>query len=121
MIDIKKKYKTRDGRDVELKFTDGKGEYPVAGYIIDENNYAELHEWRSNGKYVAVCGEDDHDLIEVKESKVLKCWVNFYEDDTTSGPHDTKEEADEQAGYNLENYYRERIGEAVEVTKEVEE
>ncbi len=49
----------------------------------------------------------------LKEPKVLKCWVNFYEDETA------------RLHYSLEEANRcacdDRIGEAVEVTKIVED
>jgi len=62
---------------------------------------------------------------EVKpEPKVLKCWVNFYRNGKPSTIHHSKEDADRTAGLLrvLDSPIRiHRIGEAVEVTKEVEE
>ena len=62
MININKKYKTRDGRNVRLLCTDGPGEYPVIGIINNED----LGEWTSLGRYFPQRpSEHPSDLIEV--------------------------------------------------------
>ena len=60
MIDINKKYCTRDGRDVRLLCTDGPGEsHPVIGIIDNDLVYF----WKLNGMYANK--ELGMDLIEV--------------------------------------------------------
>ena len=63
MIDITKKYRTRDGREVRIYATDGGDNFPVHGAIKDRDepvwrNYS----WHSNGSGVY----SELDLIEVK-------------------------------------------------------
>jgi hypothetical protein len=108
-IDITKKYKTRSGEAVRLVSDKGNGKFPFIGLTGDDSTPLS---WTKEGYWNADITPNYLDLIEVKEPKVLKCWVNFYPGCTTS--HSTKEEADEIAGH-----FTTRIGEAVEVTKEV--
>ena len=66
-IDINKKYKTRDGRDVRIvriQTETFNGNLPVEGYIGEEE-YGRL--WNYEGKYHLV-GESNEDLIEVVET-----------------------------------------------------
>jgi hypothetical protein len=66
MIDMNKKYKTRDGREVRIYATDGRGTYPAHGAIEITEGW-ESTSWTAGGYYV---GESmsihDYDLIEVK-------------------------------------------------------
>ena len=65
MIDINKKYKTRDGQDVRINYIyyDGMhGAWPVNGCIGEEED---THLWNLDGKYK---GESDLDLIEIVET-----------------------------------------------------
>ena len=110
MIDITKQYRTRDGRDVRLISDQGSESFPIVGYVGD---HVTPSTWRPDGRSARI---DTLDLIEVKEPKILKCWVNFYGNlDQSVFP--TKSLADH---YNEVRGYP-RIGEAVEVTKLIEE
>lgn len=80
MIDPKKQYRTRDGREVRILMTDG-GDwyYPViAAYKDKEGRWWPLHVTK-NG-CVSCCDETPRhlDLIEVKPRIKRKVWVNVY-------------------------------------------
>ena len=47
-INMTDKYKTKSGDPVEIKFVDGKGDFPVVGYIGDS-----LEIWTSEGWYTS--------------------------------------------------------------------
>ena len=66
MIDPKKKYKTRNGRDVRIYAVDAGGEYPVHGAVMDDEGVWDFCTWTEKGQ-VIVFEPDDEDLIEVKE------------------------------------------------------
>lgn len=72
MIDMDKKYRTRDGRDVRLLCVDGPGTFPVVG-ITDGC----LETWDVDGSYN---GNDlcVWDLIECHEPDIRTIWVNVY-------------------------------------------
>lgn len=64
MIGMKRKYKTRDGRNVRLLCTDGPGEsHPVIGIIDNDLVYF----WKLNGMYANK--ELGMDLIEVSNTR----------------------------------------------------
>jgi hypothetical protein len=70
MIDITKKYQTRDGRSVRLLCKDGPGIYPVVGFI---EGLSIPSSWASSGR----CGPDsNYNLIEVKPRIRVERWVN---------------------------------------------
>src|SRR3990167_4996467 len=91
-IDMNKKYMTRSGLDVRLLCTDAMSCRPVVGlikfkcdpeFIGDKCSDGELmHNWFSNGKEGTEF-DNDIDLIEVKEKKVM--WLNIYK---TEMPYD---------------------------------
>ena len=82
MIDITKLYRTRDGREVRIYATDGRGDYPVHGAIQTITGW-EAHIWFKSGKSIF---EDDTersgDLIEVKPRIKRTVWLNVYPDKT---------------------------------------
>jgi hypothetical protein len=90
MIDINKKYRTREGREVRIYATDGSEGYSVHGAILEEGKW-ESNTWDINGSFLGKPRESHQDLIEVKE-KIVR-WVNVYDDNQWIA-HDTKEEAD---------------------------
>ena len=51
MIDINKKYRTRDGREVRIYATDCGAAEPVHG-AIKSGDWWELSVWNANGKYI---------------------------------------------------------------------
>lgn len=78
-IDINKKYRTRDGREVRIYATDLPGDYPIHGSIKNDavEEIWELEEWAENGKAVIDHkGEHNFDLICVDD--ILKLWFIVY-------------------------------------------
>lgn len=61
-IDMNKKYRTRDGRPVEVISLAGRTPYPTIGYIGDEPS---LTIWTEDGLWTGVEGHGN-DLVEVK-------------------------------------------------------
>lgn len=92
MIDINKKYRTRDGREVRIYATDGDGAYSVHGAIKEDGGWTQ-ESWTDAGCYTT-SGERRSDLIEVKE-KIVK-WVNVYPKHM-SGTYNSKEEASKES------------------------
>lgn len=67
MVDINKKYQTRDGMPVRLLAMDAKGTYPVIG-LVDVGNAEYSRQWTEDGKadfrgYV----KTNYDLVEVEK------------------------------------------------------
>lgn len=71
-ISMGKKYKTRSGLPVEIITVDGRSEFPVIGYIEDDNA---LSCWRSDGKHGDSDVLDEYDLVEVSP------YADFKKDD----------------------------------------
>lgn len=128
VIDIhNKKYKTKSGLDVTFITDKGRKNWPILGYIGSSETPTC---WRSNGhRYYGEHGRCLEDLVEYIEPKVLRCWVNFYENGSVAHFR-TKELADRNNAI-LGHKYSEadkgfkrcepilRIGEAVEVSIQV--
>lgn len=67
-IDITKEYTTRDGREVRLISDEGKGDYPIVGFIEEYS----IMEWATNGKIIMNSKSGyPRDLIPKK--KKVKC------------------------------------------------
>ena len=70
-IEMGKKYKTRDGRDVRIYAVDGFGVYCVHGAYFDTADYGEIgwidDSWTINGEVVQGQEGFDLELVEVKE------------------------------------------------------
>jgi hypothetical protein len=78
VIDITKKYQTRDGRPVEILSTNGRRGWSVIGYIGDNPT---VRTWTSEGRIdVTPWTRHDEDLIEIKEKKTRTYWLNIYDD-----------------------------------------
>ena len=92
MIDPKKTYRTRDGREVRIYAVDGDGEFPVHGAFLTKHGW-KVEAWSSSGRWQNDC-EDVCDLIEVKPRIKREMWVNLYPDDSLI-LLDTKAEADD--------------------------
>jgi hypothetical protein len=93
MIDIKKTYKTRDGREVRIYVTDCGGGRPVHGAFWSSDNRWSVHSWRSDGR---INGKPNVlDLIEMKPRIQREVWVNVY--DHACVVYKTKERADLRA------------------------
>jgi len=61
-------------QSVEIKFTDGRGDYSVAGYVGDDDV---LLNWMASGKYGAGSKADDFDLENYEPEQYE--WRNIYE------------------------------------------
>jgi hypothetical protein len=80
MIDPKKQYRTRDGREVRIYAVDGGGSLPVHGAI--KNTYGwEPYQWIKDGRSYLKDGPED--LIEVRPRIQREVWVNVYPDNTS--------------------------------------
>lgn len=76
MIDPKKQYRTRDGREVRIYAVDGGGDLPVHGAYMHGNTWR-IISWTAAGS-VYLFHKADADLIEVKPRVKRKVWVNVY-------------------------------------------
>jgi hypothetical protein len=75
MIDITKKYKTRDGQEITqlVKFDNIESDYLILG-VVD----GEIFRWTENGKHRWSCNEPHiYDMIEVKEPVEINIWVGI--------------------------------------------
>ena len=99
MIDPKKQYKTRDGREVRIYAVDGGGTYPVHGAIFEDLEWNH-QSWAEDGRFDCCKGGagDELDLIEVKPRIKREVWVNVYEDGHVSLPYKTQQIANAWAG-----------------------
>ena len=90
-IDINKKYRTRDGREVRIYATNSSSTYPVHGAYASWGHES----WTADGKYNGPELENDLDLIEVKPRIKRTVWLNVYEKSISNW--DNKEHADARA------------------------
>lgn len=96
MIDPKKQYRTRDGREVRIYATDGCNGHRIHGAIYDGLEHGWQHRaWFHGGRMH--CEPSGADLIEVKPRIKRKAWVNVYSDGLGT-TNETRERADRQAG-----------------------
>jgi len=95
MIDINKKYRTRDGREARIYATDGGGMHPVHGSTKMNDGWRSCT-WLFDGRITCIdsCG----DLIEVKPRIQRTMWVNVYPNPISTGAaHLSKKIADQNA------------------------
>ena len=128
VIDIhNKKYKTKGGSDVTFITDKGHEAWSIVGYIGNNSiptcwrSNGHRTCWRSNGhRYYGECGRCLEDLVEYIEPKILRCWVNFYEElgVVWSGSFDDLESAT-TAARKLQEQGHKILAIAVEVTKEI--
>lgn len=92
-IDWTKPVRTKARKSpVEIKFTDGRGDYPVGGYVGANTT---IYSWTKNGH-----NGDRADLdVENAPEKVIKYW-NVYPNTLNWELCDSIEEADQIAGRN---------------------
>ena len=77
MIDINKKYTTRDGREVVIYVVYSDQEFGVHGAIkIHDGHYA-INEWTHAGSYDGTGFPSDCDLIEVQEMTVIDALLHI--------------------------------------------
>jgi len=74
-IDINKKYKTRDGREVRIYAVDCGGHYPVHAATKGGDGWS-VNKWASNGRYNTGVVASPSDLIEVKPTVKVDLWLN---------------------------------------------
>jgi hypothetical protein len=96
MIDINKKYRTRDGREVRIYATDGRGGTAIHGAIKTPSGYWQQESWWSNGQLLTTL-QSDSDLIEVPPRHKRTVWLNMYEDGDTGKGFSSKESAESVA------------------------
>lgn len=72
MVELNKKYQTKDGRVVEIYRIDAGGPYPVIGATKDlELDAWDLHRWTATGSLFSN-GYTDADLVEIPDFRVTK-------------------------------------------------
>ena len=76
MIDINKKYRTRDGREVRIYATDGAGIRPVHGAIKTDEGWVR-EDWCSDGGFGGNMRFSD-DLIEVRPRHKRTVWLSVF-------------------------------------------
>ena len=87
MIELGKKYQTRDGCEVRIYAVDGGGRFPVHGAVKLDDGTWRQEEWTLTGSYNGE--KDGHtlpnalDLIEVKPRIQREVWVNVYAEGTS--------------------------------------
>lgn len=79
MIDPKKQYRTRDGREVRIYATDGDGEWPVHGAVAMFPGRWVVRAWMDDGSAASHHQINSCDLIEVKPRIKREVWVNVYQ------------------------------------------
>jgi hypothetical protein len=95
MIDPKKQYRTRDGREVRIYAVDGGGHKPVHGAIREGDEWIATS-WLQGG----VGALHINSLIEVKPRIHREVWVNVYPSQVTDVIHRNKATADAVAQQN---------------------
>ena len=98
MIDINKKYCTRDGREVRIYATDGDKGEEIHGAFKNLNGKWCSAMWKYNGRNAYKCSEAD--LIEVRPRHKRTVWLNVYRDDLDAYTSASKKDADENASDN---------------------
>jgi hypothetical protein len=93
MIDINKKYRTRDGREVRIYATDAGGPKKTVHGAVKEKDGWYMLAWSKNGVVSNI--DRNLDLIEVRPRHKRTVWVNVYEKSTSIW--DSKEHADARA------------------------
>lgn len=85
MIDINKTYRTRDGREVRIYATDGRGGTAIHGAIKLSSGDWLQESWWSSGQLLTSL-QSDSDLIEVRPRHKRTVWLNVYgrPDDVTA-------------------------------------
>ena len=64
MIDIDKKYRTRNGLEVRIYAVDCGGDYPVHGAVLEDDETWAIFNWTNDGFLFIYEGASGYDLIE---------------------------------------------------------
>lgn len=100
MIDPKKTYKTRDGREVRIYAVNQEdAEWPVHGAVKCEGLW-EVACWTKEGSSWTPSKKADYDLIEVRPRIQREVWVNVYPGPIVCELRHTKADADDDAMRN---------------------
>jgi len=82
MIDINKKYRTRDGREVRIYATDGGAGSPVMGAVFytapNGQWWWESARWTEDGRYDYHGRQTNTDLIEVRPRHKRTVWLHVF-------------------------------------------
>jgi hypothetical protein len=109
-----KEYRTRDGREVVILATNGRGPYPIVGQILNADGEWEHYTWTADGFVFAHRSFSFSELIEVKPVRVFERWVNVHPDGVYTW-HQTPQQAfnhaaDRIACLHIRQEYREGDG-----------
>lgn len=74
-IDLNRKYRTRDGREVRLYALDGDGASPIHGAAKTDGQWRS-YSWSPSGNYLQSHEDFRADLVEVKAKH--EGWINLY-------------------------------------------
>jgi hypothetical protein len=97
MIDLKKTYRTRDGREVRIYAVDGHDDYPIHGSVKERGGWVQ-YKWKGSGQWTE---RPSHlDLIEARPRIQREVWVNVYPKQLTDIVHRDKAAADAVAEQN---------------------
>jgi hypothetical protein len=97
MIDINKKYRTRDGREVRIYATDGRAMYPIHGAILQQHGWQQSC-WAVDGLHsISSSGNHSGDIIEVRPRHKRTVWMNVYGSGIVPEVWSSKENADRAA------------------------
>jgi hypothetical protein len=84
MIDLTKKYRTRNGWEVRIYATDGGGKLPVHGAVLCDGEW-QTTRWALCGTFSASGDyKSDLDLIELKPRIKRTYWINIYPQNAAS-------------------------------------
>ena len=97
MIDINKKYRTRDGREVRIYATDGGlGRCMTHGAAKNESGYWQSVSWyTAHGGYYDDGVHHPYDLIEVRPRHKWTVWMNIYGPESFTS-HISREQAEDE-------------------------
>jgi len=95
MIDINKKYRTRDGKEVRIYAVDGGRNKNIVHGAMNDKGWLSVT-WTAEGKYLKFDMDSENDLVEVKPRIKQKMWVNVYPDHCCGAYHE-KRHADEMS------------------------
>ena len=89
MIDINKKYRTRDGREVRIYATDGRAMYPIHGAILQEHGWQQSC-WAVDGLHsISSSGNHSGDLIEVRPRHKRTVWLHVFKNGSVCATEET--------------------------------
>jgi len=78
MIDINKKYRTRDGKEVRIYAVDGGRNKNIVHGAMNDKGWLSVT-WTAEGKYLKFDMDSENDLIEVKPRIKETVWINIYD------------------------------------------